>query len=199
MNENAHLLIAELFADLNMLPQPAPVKVEEEGLVGAPKARVPEYTVNFTKQLSYFGKSIAVGDFNGDGVKEAFIGAPGYSLKAYGQLGAVYYSSLNPNVITPEIDPNQPYLTANTAYSRFGFSLAALDVNRDGVDDLVVSAPAYGLGGPSDIGDYYNKAYAGRVYVYLAIPGLGIKKGSQPSFSFAQSRNGDTDVFFNLG
>ena len=29
MNENAHLLIAELFADLNMLPQPAPVKVEE--------------------------------------------------------------------------------------------------------------------------------------------------------------------------
>ena len=195
MDENAHLLVAELFADLNLLPQPAPAKVEEEGPVGTP--RVPELTVNFTKQLSYFGKSIAVGDFNGDGVKEAFIGAPGYSLKAYGQLGAVYYSSLNP--ITPEIDPSQPHLTANTAYSRFGFSLAAMDVNRDGVDDLVVSAPAYGLGGPSDISDYYAKAYAGRVYVYLAIPGLGIKKGSQPSFSFAQSRNGDTDVFFNLG
>jgi glycosylphosphatidylinositol phospholipase D len=102
-------------------------------------------------------------------------------------------------MITPEIQPEEPYLTANTAYSRFGYALAAIDVNRDGVDDLVVSAPAYGVGGVTEIGDYYAKAYSGRVYVYLAVPGLGIKRGAQPDFQFAQSRNGDTDVFFNLG
>lgn len=32
-----------------------------------------------TIPISYFGKSIAIGDFNGDGINEMFIGAPGYS------------------------------------------------------------------------------------------------------------------------
>lgn len=73
-------------------------------------------------------------------------------------------------------------MTPSTPYSRFGFSLAAIDINRDGVDDLVVSAPSYGVGGPTDIGDYYAKAYSGRVYVYLSIPGLGIKRGAAPDF-----------------
>jgi hypothetical protein len=57
------------------------------------------------------GKSIAIGDFNGNGVKdEIFIGAPGYSLKGYGQLGAVYYESLNPESTVPKVDANKPYL-----------------------------------------------------------------------------------------
>jgi len=35
-----------------------------------------------------------------------------------------------------------PYLVSNELYTRFRYALAALDINRDGVDDLVVSAPA---------------------------------------------------------
>lgn len=73
----------------------------------------------------------------------------------------------------------------------------ALDVNRDGVDDLVVSAPAYGRGGATDIGDYYAKAYNGRIYVYLGIKGLGIRPNSVPDFEI-KTRTTD-DVFFNLG
>ena len=61
-------------------------------------------------------------------------------------------------------------------YSRFGFALAALDFNRDGVDDLVVTAPVYGLGGSSNISDaslvYRNaKTWNGRFYVYLGKKG----------------------------
>ena len=109
------------------------------------------------------GKSVAIGDFNGDGKKdEVFIGAPGYPLKGYGQLGAVYFQSLNPDSTIPKADAKDPYLKGLDHYSHFGYSIVALDINRDGVDDLVVSAPAYGRGGPSDIGDYYHKAYNGK-------------------------------------
>ena len=60
------------------------------------------------------------------------------------------------------------------AYSRFGYSMVAFDINRDGIDDLVVSAPAFGKGGPTDIGDYYPKDYNGRLYVYLGKKGTGL-------------------------
>ncbi|KAJ3085128.1 integrin subunit alpha 8 [Quaeritorhiza haematococci] len=41
--------------------------------------------------------------------------------------------------------------------SRFGWSLTTVDLNRDGIDDLVVSAPSFGAG---------NLWYDGRVYLY---------------------------------
>ena len=60
--------------------------------------------------------------------------------------------------------------------------MTALDINRDGIDDLVVSAPAYGDWAVTDIGDYYPKSYFGKLYVYLGKKDEGIVKGSQPDF-----------------
>ncbi len=63
--------------------------------------------------------------------------------------------------------PDEPFMKGPAPYSRFGYSMVALDINRDGIDDLVVSAPAFGKGGATDIGDYYPKDYNGRIFVYL--------------------------------
>jgi FG-GAP repeat len=126
-----------------------------------------------------------------------FIGAPGYSVKGSGQLGAVYFASLDMLRNHPAIEADQPFLYGLERYSRFGYSLAALDVNCDGVDDLVVAAPAYGPGGPSDISDYYAKSYFGRVHVYLGTKGFGIKPHSQPDFTIKM--RSEEDVFMNLG
>lgn len=53
-------------------------------------AKVKKGTTTFTqtsqpfeslKRFTYLGKSLAIGDFNGDGEEELFMGAPGYSSK----------------------------------------------------------------------------------------------------------------------
>jgi hypothetical protein len=162
---NSRDLMNELFNDLDKHPFPKPLNATP-GIESLSKKMHPSQILNSTKQLSYFGKSMAEGDFDGDGTQEIFIGAPGYTLKGLGQVGAVYLKSLMPNS-TDIIDSSDPYLQGLDAYSRFGYSMVAFDVNRDGIDDLVVSAPAHGPGGATNISDYYPKDYSGRLYVYL--------------------------------
>ena len=38
-----------------------------------------EHKLKSMQAQSYFGKSIAIGDFKGNGQREMFIGAPGYT------------------------------------------------------------------------------------------------------------------------
>jgi len=90
----------------------------------------------------------------------------------------------------------EPFALGPDPYSRFGYSLVKIDVNRDGIDDLVVSAPAHGKGGATDIGDYYPKDYNGRLYVYLGQKGLGLS--TSPAFELRTNRLED-DFFFNMG
>lgn len=89
-----------------------------------------------------FGRSIGVGDFNHDGYADIAIGAPGVA-----KVVLVYGSSAGPDVahaqILSEATPgvagpgNPPHVDG------FGSSLAAGDVNGDGVSDLVVGVPMW--------------------------------------------------------
>lgn len=140
---------------------------------------------------SYFGKSVTFGDFDGDGKSEMIIGAPGFG---YLQEGAVYLT--NENELS-KIDFSKPLLKG-PLYSRFGFSLTTADLNHDGIDDLIVSAPSFGNNGPSNkLEDSYPKNYYGKVYVYFGVKGVGIKPNSQPDVEIVT--NNDLELFFNLG
>ena len=75
--------------------------------------------------------------------------------------------------------------------------MTTVDFNHDGIDDLVVSAPAEGPGGPTDIHDYYPKSYYGAVYVYLGKKGVGIEEESEPDFIIRDSSN--KNRYLNLG
>lgn len=110
-------------------------------------------------------------------------------------MGAVYKANLDGS----GIDYSDPFLTTNMTYSRFGFSIVTVDFNADGIDDLAVSAPTYGSGGPTEIDDSVRvpKLYFGKVLIYLGKAGVGIVKNALPDYTI-RTNNG-TEVFFNLG
>ncbi len=167
--------------------------------------------------FSYFGKSVTYGDFDGDGLEEMVVGAPGFGDF---QRGGVYILEKNYTnssnlkesfeYIINKLD--EPILLGEEPYSRFGFSLATVDMNHDGIDDLVVSAPTFGKNGPSQsIEDYYIKDYHGKIYVYLGVKGQGIMKNAKPDLLIVDelpqrhanhttnNTNEFSNKFFNLG
>ena len=100
------------------------------------------------------GRSVVVGDINGDGYADIAMGADYYNNQQ-GQVYIFYGSAggiTTPANIATEADV---VLTGAAISNRFGYSLAMGDINRDGCMDLGVGASRV----PSN--------YIGRAYVYL--------------------------------
>ncbi len=117
--------------------------VRPEGPPGGPSAQ--PCTVN-NEAGDQFGSAPATGDFNGDGIVDLAVGAPG---KAPGEApnpksGAVFIfpGSANRNGITTGFFITQTDAGGvNEAGDQFGTAVAIGDFNSDGFVDLAVGAP----------------------------------------------------------
>nr|AAC23572.1 alpha integrin subunit SU2 [Lytechinus variegatus] len=123
-------------------------------------------TGTYSFDNSYRGYSLALGDFNGDGVQDYVVGTP----RAESLMGLVAIFDQNLNQF------NQVMGTQIVAY--FGYSVTVVDINNDTYDDLLVGAPMYMDDGPA-----IQRWEAGAVYVYLQNPDVGPGASNRLSLS----------------
>ncbi|ORZ02972.1 hypothetical protein BCR43DRAFT_559784 [Syncephalastrum racemosum] len=108
------------------------------------------------------GHASTIGDFNADGRPELAISAPYDGQQGMvSKGGAVYILDTAMDTHTSDIRSRaQANLTGDQHRGRFGWSMATVDLNADGIDDLAVAAPfAHDNAGYIDI--YFGRAGRG--------------------------------------
>lgn len=144
----------------------------DEYVVGAPRSdvllgKVVIYTQNLTDIDSiigeqfgeYFGYSVGVTDVNGDGLDDIMVGAPMYSEFKDGsyETGRVFVFYQSPKHTFSH--QKRVILLGKVNKGRFGWDISALsDINYDGFNDFVTSAPYGGKDGNGAVFIYHGSS-----------------------------------------
>ncbi len=148
-----------------------------------------------------FGTAVAAGDFDADGFDDLAIGAPGESIGTIGSAGyvVVLYGSARgiDAARSGEFweDAGNVDGTSEVA-DQFGASLAAGDLDGDGVDDLAVGIPGQDVGSAINAGAVHVfRGFAGNALIDTgALITLGDNQLTQPEISEAFDQFGSSLV-----
>ncbi|KAK3808753.1 MAG: hypothetical protein J3Q66DRAFT_288854, partial [Benniella sp.] len=124
-----------------------------------------------------FGHAVVTGDFDGDGNTDIAMAAPHLTLDPMvPSQGAVFIVSSQALFTTPhgETGTDVRSIASRVLYgepdepqSRFGWSLAVVDLNQDGIDDLAIGAPGRGA---------KELKYDGSIFVFFGHKGTGLSQ-----------------------
>lgn len=155
------------------------IRVYHGGLDGLSKT--PARTIEGGVDGAHLGVAVAAGDANGDGYADVVAGADGLSNPQSGEgRVSVFHGSITgiPATATWSFESDRES-------SGLGSSLALVDVNADGNDDLLVGAPLF-----ESAVNGNQVENSGRVYLFL---------GSLTGFSSASWFRGGTQEYDQLG
>jgi hypothetical protein len=130
------------------------------------------HAFEFNEPFVRFGKALAYGDFKGDGFKSLVISAPylgGNASDSY-HTGGIFV--MKSNLSGSELSDNIRQTIRlpkefESAGQRFGYAMTVVDLNRDGIDDLAVSAPSSGS---------LRLEYNGCVFVFFGVRDKGLNQ-----------------------
>jgi len=122
------------------------------GIGDACQFTYPSYSFSGVAYFDSVGLAVSgAGDIDNDGYDDMIVGAPGAGANHSGE--AYVYSGADGSLLL--------HFTGEGSNERFGRAVTSADLNEDGFDDVIVSAPVNSAGG----------TYAGRVYVFYGSAG----------------------------
>ncbi len=153
----------------------------------------------------WFGRTMAVGDFNGDCFLDLAVGAPGESVDGIFMAGSVYVLSGSLQGLHgggQRWNQNSPGIIGGSQdHDLLGSALVVGDFDKDGFDDLAVGLPGKKVGGMVEAGAVlviYGSAAgltANRNYLWhqdvAGVPGTAEARDHFGSFLAAGDFNGD--------
>ena len=149
---------------------PTPLPLRQNGIDLGARAADFTFTTQDPGDLQAASTAIASGDFNGDGKTDIAVGAtygdgPANDRAETGEVYVFYGASTltGETIMSPETADLIVYGVEGEEFT--GFQIVAGDVNADGADDLILSAP--GITAGADL-----RTDQGRVYVFFGGPGL---------------------------
>lgn len=106
---------------------------------------------NTNASQDFFGWSLSLGDIDKDNKVDILIGAEAYASNSTGRIYIYYGKNLTHPIGASLTHLNGTSITGDSINSNFGFGIAIGDINGDGFDDLVSSAPSIS----SNVGKLY--------------------------------------------